>query len=65
MTNVELLVLHNNTWNHLNVCKKLSSGLFKSVIDKLSVNKSYIERERERKKENRIWHQKPTRVDMP
>ena len=25
MTDVKLLVLHNNTWNHLSMCKRISS----------------------------------------
>ena len=29
MTDVELLVLHGNAWNHLTVCKQIISGLFK------------------------------------
>ena len=36
MTNVKLLLLHSNTWNHLTVRpKKISSGLFKNVINKM------------------------------
>ena len=32
MTDVRLWLLYNNTWNHLTVCKKKSSGSFKNVI---------------------------------
>ena len=39
---MKLLVLDNNTWNHLPVCKQMSSGLFKNVTYKLFVDKSYI-----------------------
>ena len=28
---IELLVLNTNTWNHLTVCKQMSSGLFKML----------------------------------
>ena len=28
-------MLDKNTWNHLNVCKKKSSGSFKNVINKM------------------------------
>ena len=44
MNNVDkkLLVLDNNTWNHLIVCKQMSSGSFKNVIYKLLAYKSYI-----------------------
>ena len=31
MTDVELLVLHSDIWNHLTVCKQMSSGLFKML----------------------------------
>ena len=43
MTDVELLELHNNTWNHLTVCKQMSSGSFKNnATYKLFIYKSYI-----------------------
>ena len=28
---IELLVLDNNTWNHLTVCKQMDSGSFKNI----------------------------------
>ena len=31
MTDVKFLQLHCNTWNHLTVYKKMSSGSFKNV----------------------------------
>ena len=42
MTDVKLLVYYRNTWNHLTVCKQMSSGSFKTVIYKLFFYKSYI-----------------------
>ena len=40
---IELLVLDSNTWNHLAVCKQMSSGLFRNnVIFKLLIYVSYI-----------------------
>ena len=40
---IELLVLDNNTWNHLTVCKQISSSSFKNnVTDKRFVYKSYM-----------------------
>ena len=41
ITDITLLLLHNNTWNHLTVCKQISSGSFKYVSTKC-VYKSYI-----------------------
>ena len=38
---IELLVLDSNTWNYLTVCKQMTSGLFKDVIYKQFVYKSY------------------------
>ena len=39
MIDVKLLELHNNTWNHLTVCKKkMSSGSFKNLIYKMFTN---------------------------
>ena len=36
--NIELLMLDCNTWNHLTVCKQMSSGLFRNkVTNKLFV----------------------------
>ena len=37
MTDVKLLLLHSNIWNHLMVCKKkkMGSGLFKNIIYKI------------------------------
>ena len=32
---IELLVLDNDTWNYLTVCKQMGSDLFKNVIYKL------------------------------
>ena len=43
MTNIELLVLDSSTWNHLTVCKQMSSGSFENnVTYKLFTYKSYI-----------------------
>ena len=40
---IELLVLNNNTWNHLTMCKQMSSGLFKNKVSyKLFSYKSYL-----------------------
>ena len=38
MNDVKLLLLNSNTWNHLTVCKKMSSGSFKNVINKMFIN---------------------------
>ena len=35
MTNVKLWLLYRNTWNHLTVGQKVSSGSFKNVINKM------------------------------
>ena len=35
MTDVKLLMLHNNTRDYLTVCKEISSSLFKNVIYEL------------------------------
>ena len=35
MTDVKLWLLYSNTWNHLTVCKQMSAGSFKNVIDKM------------------------------
>ena len=37
---MDLLVLNNNTWNYLAVCKQMSSGMFKKGYQ-LTVYKSY------------------------
>ena len=42
MTDVKLWLLYSNTWNHLNVCKKMISGLFKNVIYKMCLQIIYI-----------------------
>ena len=42
MTDVELLVLDSNTWNHLTVFHQMISGSFKNFIYKLFAYKSYI-----------------------
>ena len=43
MADIELLVLHSNTWNHLTVCKQMSCGLFKMLLRKyLFTNNIYI-----------------------
>ena len=42
MTDVELLVLHSNTWNHLTICRQMSSGSFKNVNYKLCIYKLYV-----------------------
>ena len=43
MTDVKLLLLHSNTWNH---CKKkkeeMSSGSFKNVINKMCSQIIYL-----------------------
>ena len=39
---IKLLVLDNNTWKHLTVCKHMGSDLFKDITYKLFVCKSYI-----------------------
>ena len=52
MTNVKLLLLHSNTWNHLTVKKKNESGLCENVIKKMClqiINIKCIYK-------NRIWH---------
>ena len=35
MTDVKLLLLHSNTCNNLTMKKKMSSGSFKNVINKM------------------------------
>ena len=35
MTDVKLLLLDSNTWNHLTVCNKMSSCSFKNAIKKM------------------------------
>ena len=30
---INLLMIHSNTWNYLIVCKRMSLGLFKNVIN--------------------------------
>ena len=43
MTDVKLLLLHSNTWNHLTVSKnKKISGSFKDVIYKIFTNHIYL-----------------------
>ena len=42
MIDVKLLLLHSNTWNHLTVCKKMSSGSFKNVIKIMCLQIIYI-----------------------
>ena len=47
MTDVKLLLLYSNTWNHLTVCQKkkkekMSSGSFKNVIYKMCLQIIYI-----------------------
>ena len=44
MTDIKfkVLVLHSNIWNHLNVCKQMSSCSYKNVIYKLFINKLYM-----------------------
>ena len=41
MTNVELLLLHSNTQNCLTV-KKISSGSFKNVMNKMCLQVIYL-----------------------
>ena len=38
---IELLLLDKSTWNHLTVLKKMRSGSFKNVTNKLFAFKSY------------------------
>ena len=43
MDQTELLVLDYNTWNHLIVCKPISSGLlFKNVNDKVFIQNPFV-----------------------
>ena len=42
MTDIKLLLLHRNTWNHLTEYRKMSSGLFKSVINRMCLRIIYI-----------------------
>ena len=37
MTDAKLLLLYSNTWNHLTVDKIMSSVLFKSIFNKMSL----------------------------
>ena len=44
MTDVKLLLLHSNTWNYLTMYKKkISSGSFKKVINKMCLQIIYIQ----------------------
>ena len=57
---IELLVLHSSTWNHLTVCKQMSSDSFKNYFNQTIrlqiINIWYISI-------NRIFHKtKPTNV---
>ena len=42
MTDVKLLLIHSNTWNHLTVLEKMSSGPFKNVIKKMCLLMIYL-----------------------
>ena len=35
MNIIKLLLLHNNKWNHLIVCKQMSSDSFKNIYNKM------------------------------
>ena len=39
---IELLVIHNNTWNYLTVSKRMSLGSFKNVINKMCLQIIHI-----------------------
>ena len=40
---IESFVIEKNTWNHFTVCKeKMSSGLFKDFMNKISLQIIYI-----------------------
>ena len=60
VTDVKLLLLQSNTWNHLTVCKKMSSDSFKNAINKMFTvhmfNRYIIED---------LALNKPRMVDMP
>ena len=42
MTDVKLLQLHRNNWNHLTVCKQMNSDSFKNFINKIFTNHIYL-----------------------
>ena len=42
MTDVKLLLVHRNTWNHLTVCKQMSSGSFENIINKMCLQIIYL-----------------------
>ena len=39
---IELFVIHSNIRNHLTVCKRMSLGPFKNVIDKMYLQIIYL-----------------------
>ena len=41
MIEIKLLLLHSNTWNHLTLYKKISSGVFKNFINKVCLQIIY------------------------
>ena len=41
MNDVKLLLLHSNTWNQAIVCKKMSSGSFENVFNKMCLQIIY------------------------
>ena len=42
MTDDKLLLLHSNSWNHLTLCKEISTGSFKNVINKMFTTHMYL-----------------------
>ena len=42
MTDVKLLLSHNNILNHLTMCKRMSLGSFKNIIEKMFTNHIYL-----------------------
>ena len=42
MIDFKLGLFYSNTWNHLTVCKQMSSGLFKNIIYKMCLQILYI-----------------------
>ena len=42
MSDVKLLLLDRNTWNHLIVGKKISSSMFYNVINKICLQIVYV-----------------------
>ena len=42
MIDLRLLLLYNNTWNYLTICKQISSGLFKNIVNKIFTHHIYL-----------------------